>query len=70
MTPPWNLVEVLIEPEIEPGAYRVGGVRILSDPTDEEMGRALRTKQVRVHSETEAKKVRRIVRENPTLELV
>lgn len=43
-----NIVKIIIDPGVPQGEYHVGGVQVLKAPTDEELGRGLRTKVVRV----------------------
>jgi len=66
-----RLVRIIIDPEkAAPGEYVIGGVRIVEAGDDAALGRELRTKEVRVHSETEASSLRALIAENDELELV
>jgi hypothetical protein len=64
-----RLVRIIIDPEkVAPGEYAIGGVRIVECGDDAALGRELRTKEVRVHSETEAARMREMIAESDFLE--
>lgn len=64
-----RLVRIIIDPEkAAPGEYVIGGVRIVEADDDAALGRELRTKEVRVHSEREAAVLRAQIAESDFLE--
>lgn len=63
-------VKIIVDVRVPLGAYQVGGVRIVRPQTDADLGRELRTKEVRVPTQEAAIRMRDTVLEHPSLELV
>lgn len=64
-----RLIRIVIDPQIQPGQYLVGGVRLVVPGNDRNLGRELRTTEVRVHSAREAEVLRSTVRRTEGVEL-
>ncbi len=65
-----TLVRIVLEGRVPAGRYSLGGVRIVQPTDDAELGRELRTVEVRCRSEREAAALRQIVEQESGLELV
>lgn len=64
-----HLVRIIIDPTVEPGKYVIGGVRLVEPGDDAALGRELRTKEAKCHSEQEAAALRVIVARTEGMEL-
>jgi hypothetical protein len=66
-----TLVEARLDTTLEPGTFRIGGVRVIPEPESaEEFWRAFRTRVVACASHTDAESLRELVEANPELEWV
>lgn len=63
-----TLVRIVVVGDVAPGKYKVGGVRVVEPTSDEEMGRELRTVEVRCGAE-ESHWLRRLVEGDDRMEL-
>lgn len=58
-----KLIRIIIDPtSVGRGQYMIGGVRFCRPRNDKELGKELRTTEVRVHSEGEARALSSLVR--------
>lgn len=62
-----KLIRIVEDKLVAPGVYVVGGVRVVDAYSDEDLGRELRTIEIRVHGDQEAHKVREIIEESDHL---
>lgn len=66
---PNRLIRIVIDESVEPNHYVIGGVRVVNPRTDEELGRELRTTEVRVPDAAGYNAVRTVVGKTKGLEL-
>lgn len=58
-----KLIRIIVDPTTAGrGQYVIGGVRLVRPRNDQELGKELRTTEVRVHSESEARALSSLVR--------
>lgn len=55
-----RLVRIVTDERVPPGEFHVGGVRVVNPRTDEDLGRELRTTEVRVHGDAERAQIGKV----------